>query len=101
MLFENAITVNARELNEAVEFQYDLEEGTIDVAELFWPGEYMNDCFKRLYYGEQEDIEDVGHVWSEDEPIEDDDARYRCLVRDYLRYAVPSALDWVLVDVSW
>ena len=97
MKYERRIVVHAHDINEAVALQYGLEEGEIDVAELFWPGEYMNDCYKSLYISE-EAVNDEQHEMEEGDDTED--VRQRLLVVDYLHCVFPDE-ETILVDVSW
>ena len=89
MKFDRKVVVRAYDLEEAVRMQYGVE-GPIEIAPLFWPEDFQNDCLKRL------NIEEDAYEW---EP-ETEEATQRQLIRTYLRDIFPDETD-ILVDVSW
>ena len=97
MKYERHVTVTARDINEAVSLQYGLNEGDIDVTELFWPGDYMNDCYKRLWIDEEAVNQERLDI---DEGNDTEEVRQRLLILDYLHYVFPDE-KVILVDVSW
>ena len=97
MRYERRVTVTARDVNEAVSLQYGLNEGDIDVTELFWLGDYMNDCYKCLWIDEEAVNQERLDM---DEGNDTEEVRQRLLILDYLHYIFPDE-KVILVDVSW
>lgn len=71
------------------------------IANLFWEGDFMNDCFKKLYFrdGGKPDYRE-GCSYS-DEDLEE--MRFQNAVIGFLDELIPEdyPYDYVLVDVSW
>ena len=97
MKYERRVVVAAREINEAVSLQYGLDEGEIDVTELFWAGDYMNDCYKHLWIDEEAVSQERVEI---DEGNDTEEVRQRLLILDYLHCVFPDE-EKILVDVSW
>ena len=93
MKYKMMPVIKDTEIEKAVKLQYGED---IELAPLMWPGDYMNDCFKELFFGEDEIAE--YRDFSEDygEKI----ARHHLLVFSILKDVFPDH-DSVLVDVSW
>ena len=64
------------------------------IANLFFAGDFMNDCYKSLWIDEEAD-ENRGYA-SEDP----DNFKLRNIVRAHLRQCFPNT-ERILVDVSW
>jgi hypothetical protein len=64
------------------------------IANLFFEGDFMNDCYKSLWIDEEAD-ENRGYA-CEDE----DNFKLRNLVRAHLRQCFPNT-ERIIVDVSW
>lgn len=91
---------------------YELTEAVNDfcgteiefVANLFWEGDFMNDCFKKLYFrdGNQPNYTECyeGRSYSDEELKE---MRFQNAVIGFLDELIPEdyPYDYVLVDVSW
>ena len=97
MKYERRVTVTARDINEAVSLQYGLNEGDIDVTELFWPGDHMNDCYKCLWIDEEAVNQERLDM---DEGNDTEEVRQRLLILDYLHYVFPDE-KVILVGISW
>ena len=97
MKYERHVTVTARDINEAVSLQYGLNEGDIDVTELFWPGDYMNDCYTCLWIDEEAVNQERLDM---DEGNDTEEVRQRLLILDYLHYVFPDE-KMILVGISW
>ena len=97
MKYERRVTVTARDINEAVSLQYGLNEGDIDVTELFWPGDHMNDCYKCLWIDEEAVNQERLDM---DEGNDTEEVRQRLLILDYLHYVFPDE-KMILVGISW
>lgn len=93
MQHTNMIVVADGDIVEEVNAKYGVEIEYI--ANLFWEGDFMNDCYKSLWIEEEADEEFNGHEWENEEEI-----KHRNLVRKHLRECFPGA-ERVLVDVSW
>ena len=89
MKFCRKVVVSAYDLEKAVRMQYGLED-PIEIAPLFWPEDFQNDCLKRL------NIEEDAYEWKP----ETEEAIQRRLIRAYLRDIFPDEVS-ILVDVSW
>lgn len=87
--FEKKIVVTASDIEEEVVSVYGVERP--ELAHLFWDGDFMNDCYKSLWIGEEADKCDYG---------DEEDIEMRRLIRQHLRQCFPGE-DHVLVDVSW
>ena len=97
-MFEPVITCKAYDLEKAIEDRYNLPKHSVEIRSLFFEGDYMNDSYKTLYFGDDQ-LEDYKR---EGKRTEDDDTMTRILVCMYLRECFPDpAIDTVLVDVSW
>ena len=81
--------ISAQELREEIALQYGVED--VDMASLFWPEDYMNDCYKSLWISEDAIEEDCG---------DEENVSLRTLIRRHLQDLLPGVED-VLVDVSW
>ena len=95
MKYDRHVVVDSFELAKAIALQYGLDNDDFDIANLFWPGDYMNDCCK--YLGIEDGCDECDR---EDAENGDEDSRLRCLVYDYLRFAFPGE-ETILIDVSW
>ena len=93
MNFETAIVVDYRTIEEAVCDKYGIEP--FDLCPLFWDGEFINDSYKHLYFGEDCTEQYRGYSWESEYEI-----NLRNLVRQFLRDQFP-AFERILVDVSW
>ena len=96
MKFERCISVKAEDINRLVETQFGLEEGEIDVAELFWAGEYGNDCYKDLYICDVA-VRDADMAYEEEDTEENVQRR---LIISCLHDIFPDE-ERLLVDVGW
>ena len=97
-MFESMITCKAYDLEQAIEVRYNLPEHSVEIRSLFFEGDYMNDSYKELYFGDDQ-LEDYKCECMENE---DDDTMTRILVCMYLRECFPDpTIDTILVNVSW
>ena len=87
----NIPLIAARDLEDAVNLQFgcDIDE----IRNLLFDDNYVNDCYKRFYYKEQEEYHD--QPWEDEESI-----RLRNLVRAFLCDILPE-YDSIMIDVSW
>ena len=80
------------DLEDEIQRQFDVDvEG--ELSNILFGTEYMNDCYKRYYFRDDEEYH--GYDWEDEEKI-----RIRNLVNTYLRDTIPD-YDTILVDVSW
>lgn len=93
MNYETAIVVDYGTIEEAVCGKYGIKP--FDLCPLFWEGEFVNDSYKRLYFGDECVEKYDGYYWQNEEEI-----NLRNLVRQFLRDQFP-AFDYILVDTSW
>ena len=97
-MFESMITCKAYDLEKAIEARYNLPQHSVEIRSLFFEGDYMNDSYKALYFGDDQ-LEDYK---CECMRTEDEDIMTCILVCQYLRECFPDpAIDTILVDVSW
>ena len=89
MKVRSMIVITARELEEEIATQYNVY---VEVAPLFWPEDFMNDCYKSLWYSEQAVQEDDGD--------DEEEVSQRTLIRRHLQDIFPDREE-ILVDVSW
>ena len=97
--FEMLPVISVYSLEGALVEKKIIEQGE-DLSQILWEGDYMNDCYKRLYVGTEygEDEEEQEGIDNGDE----DEAKYY-KVRRALREILQEAGIGVrcLVDVSW
>ena len=97
--FEMLPVISVYSLEDALVEKKIIEQGE-DLSQILWEGDYMNDCYKRLYVGTEygEDEEEQEGIDNGDE----DEAKYY-KVRRALREILQEAGIGVrcLVDVSW
>ena len=93
MKFETAIVVDYGTIEEAICEKYYIE--SFDLCPLFWDGEFINDSYKHLYFGEDCDEQYRGYPWESEYEI-----NLRNLVRQFLREQFPG-VDEILVNVTW
>ena len=97
-MFETVISCKASDLEQAIEVRYNLPEHSVKIRSLFFEGDYMNDSYKALYFGDDQ-LEDYKRECMR---TKDNDTMTCILVCMYLRECFPDpAIDTVLVDVSW
>jgi hypothetical protein len=97
-MFGTVITCKAYDLEKAIEARYNLPQHSVEIRSLFFEGDYMNDSYKALYFGDDQ-VEDYKRECLR---TKDDDTMTCILVCMYLRECFPDpAIDTVLVDVSW
>ena len=97
-LFESLITCKAYDLEQANEARYNLPWHSLDIRNLFFAADYMNDSYKALYFGNDE----LEYYKSEYIRTEDEDTNTCALVCQYLRECFPDpTIDTILVDLSW
>lgn len=72
------------------QFNVNIEE---DLGFILFGDDYMNDCYKRYYFADDEEYK--GYSWENEEYI-----RIRNLVNAYLRDILPEH-NSILIDVSW
>lgn len=77
-----------------------------NIAQLFWESDFINDCYKRLYfkdgeYPERDEITEYQAKNCSDEELAEIEAANR--IRDFLFTYIPEdySYDYILVDVSW
>ena len=92
MKHETVIVVEDSDIVEEVNEIYGTKIKSI--ANLFFEGDFMNDCYKSLWIDKEAD-EDRGYA-CEDE----NNFKLRNLVRAHLRQCFPNT-ERILVDVSW
>ena len=84
--YELIPTLQIDDLEEALEAKgIELSQ---DLRNLFWPEDYINDCYKSLYYADDADLK-----W-------DDNAEVKNRIYKALREYLPN-YKGILVDVSW
>lgn len=84
MKYTFAPVIDIRELEKALESQYDID--TDDLRGILFSDDYYNDCFKKYYFTSKWESYD-------ENPIE-------VCVKAFLRDVFPDR-DYVLIDVSW
>ena len=91
--------VKARELELAVMEKYEIED--FEIRTLFWEGDFMNDCYKNLYFADDEEIsyECDGVIYEVDKD-EKKEIELRNKIYKFLRKMFPT-YESILVDVSW
>jgi hypothetical protein len=89
--YSKAIVVEACDLEEAVSTRYGIEIN--EIRSLLFYDDYMNDCFKTYYFGEDDKYE--GYSWQNEENI-----KTKNLINQFLRETFPNEQE-VLIDVSW
>lgn len=111
MKFKPTYTITDSEVLEITrEMGYEEAVEEIDcVAHLFWPGDFMNDSFKRLRiddYAADEEFE--AHAYYLDpENFDEEEEKEACarafIIRALNKYAKENGItsDYILVDVSW
>ena len=80
-----------------------------NVAPLFWPTEFMNDCYKSLFISESALDEAIQKVeWALNAEEFDEEEHDECVAREYIikalrKYCKENEIDaeYILVDVSW
>ena len=94
MKYKEIKVVEANEIEKAVEKHYGVN---IELAELMWPENFMNDCYKYLCFDEDMIMEN-----KEDMERHPEKARYRerAMVYSIMKNYFPDD-ETVLVDVSW
>ena len=101
-ILEQPYVIEDYELTNAVNDFYGTEIEF--VANLFWEGDFMNDCFKKLYFrdGNRPDYIEryEGRSYSDEELKE---MRFQNEVIGFLDELIPKdyPYNYVLVDVSW
>lgn len=74
-----------------------------NIAQLFWEGDFMNDCYKRLCFkdGDYPDCNEITEYQAENCFAEELEAanRIKAFLFTYLPEDYP--YDYILVDVSW
>lgn len=112
MYFKSTYTVTDSEIFDIVrEMGYGevIEEVEEIAANLFWDGEFMNDCFKRLRiddYAVEEEFKTLARYLNSDlfDEEEEKEARARAYILKALnKYAKENGItpNYILVDVSW
>lgn len=89
MKVRSMIVISAQDLAEEIENQYNVY---IEVAPLFWPEDFMNDCYKSLSISEEAVQKDDGD--------DKEEVSQRTLIRRHLQDIFPDREE-ILVDVSW
>lgn len=79
---KKVLVVEARDIEDLFEKEYGY---TINLAQLFWEGDYMNDCYKSLY------------ISPYDDEYENNDCNK--VIQLLKNYGITD--DQILVDVSW
>lgn len=97
-MFKTMITCDVDVLARDIEKACGLNEYELCIRELFFPGDYMNDSYKKLCFSDDM-WEDYRCAAMEEES---DDSYNRLLVCKFLRdFFIPQGIDTILVDVSW
>lgn len=81
--------ISAYDLMEEIQTQYNVD---VDIAPLFWPENFMNDCYKALWISEE--------AVQEDDYGDEEKISQRTLIRRHLQDVSPGQ-EKVLIDVSW
>lgn len=89
--YSKAIVVEACDLEEAVSTRYGIEIN--EIRSLLFNDDYMNDCFKTYYFGEDDEYK--GYSWQNEEDI-----KTKNLINQFLRETFPNETE-ILIDVSW
>lgn len=93
MIFETCKTVGVRDLEEAIQTQYDTY---IDISQTFFGDSFTNDSYMALHFRKDWDEE----ITPDTDPEDMEEIVQRNLVRGYLRDVLPDD-DFILVDLSW
>lgn len=93
MIFETCKTVGVRDLEEAIQIQYDTY---IDISQIFFGESFVNDSYMSLHFKADWDEE----ITPDTDPEDAEEIVQRNLVRGYLRDILPDD-DFILVDLSW
>lgn len=95
MKYETVKIITTDEIRETVKLHYGVDID--DIRNLMWPTDFMNDCCKFLYYGQ--DMIDITKSDLE-AGYDTDENQERLLVYSVLQDYFPDD-DCILVDVSW
>ena len=101
LVLEQPYVISAEDLSNLIKNVWDVE--IINLANLFWEGDYTNDCYKTLYF------RDGKHPWTPDLILEHYSdsikakAKMRNITREFLDYYIEEdyPYEYILVDVSW
>lgn len=93
MIFKTCKTVGVRDLEEAIQIQYDTY---IDISQIFFGESFVNDSYMSLHFKTDWDEE----ITPDTDPEDAEEIVQRNLVRGYLRDILPDD-DFILVDLSW
>ena len=110
-MFKPTFTITDTEVMELTrEMGYEEAiKGMHHMAPLFWEGDFQNDCYKILYFGDKEILERIDETAKELDRCRFDEDEYAgALAREYIVKALNKyckenhiTTDHVLVDVSW
>lgn len=99
--FERPYTIEAGILEKAMKELFGIHID--DLANLFWEGNYANDCYKQLYFkdGQFPWQEDIIYEWETEQ--EKEESKSRNVVRRFLYDYLPEdySYDYILVDITW
>ena len=101
LAFGQPYVISAEVLSNLIKEVWGVE--IIDLANLFWEGDYVNDCYKTLYF------RDGKLPWSPDLVLEHypdsvkAKAKMRNTIREFLDHYIEEdyPYEYILVEVSW
>lgn len=101
LAFEQPYVISAEDLSNLIKKVWGIE--IIDLADLFWEGDYANDSYKALYF------RDGKLPWASDLVLEHYSdsvkarAKMRNATREFLDHYIEEdySYEYILVDVSW
>ena len=83
MKYDIVPVIDSYDLLDEIKKETNLFDDVDSLADFIWPGDFMNDCCKRLY------LEDE----TEDERLD--------YIINFIKNRVPVSCSYVLIDVSW
>jgi hypothetical protein len=101
LVLEQPYVISAEGLSNLINSVWDVK--IVDLANLFWEGDYANDCYKTLYFRDGKlpyASELISEHYSDSVKAK---AKMRNIVREFLdRYIREDyPYEYILVDVSW
>ena len=101
LVCETPYVLSARNIEDAMKNLYNMKVD--DLADLFWEGNYANDCYKALHFRDGNQCWPNDTIYDFDSETEKERCKFRNAVRhfldDYIEERYP--YEYILVDVSW
>lgn len=99
--FEQPYAIEAGRIEKAMKELFGIHID--DLANLFWEGNYANDCYKHLYFkdGQLPWQDDIAYEWETEQ--EKEECKARNAVRRFLYDYIPEdyPYEYILVDITW